>query len=295
MPKDEMPLLGAHMSIAHHPHMALLRGKEVGCQVIQIFTRNRTQWSAKGLTESEIVAFDRARRETSIDPVAIHNSYLINLASSKSDLRKRSFSLLLNEMEWAELLGIPYLVMHPGSHTGDGERRGLGRITEAINRVHDKTKDYRAKILLETTAGQGTNLGYRFEHLAEIFAQTEFKERLGVCFDTCHAFAAGYDFRTDEAYKQLFDEFDRTIGLQMLRLFHINDSKNGLGSKKDRHEHPGTGHIGLRAFSLLLNDPLFADLPFLLETPKGVDEDGVDRDFVNLNLLKSLIKRAGNR
>jgi deoxyribonuclease-4 len=290
MPKDEMPLLGAHMSIAHHPHKALLRGKEVGCQVIQIFTRNRSQWLAKGLTESEIVAFDRARRETLINPIAIHTSYLINLASSRSDVRKRSLHLLLYEMEWAERLGIPYLVMHPGSHTGDGERRGLGRITEAINRVHDKTKDYGVTILLETIAGQGTNLGYRFEHLAEIFAGAVYKERLGVCLDTCHVFAAGYDFRTAETYEQLFEEFDRIIGLRMLRLFHINDSKHGLGSKKDRHEHPGEGLIGSRGFSLLLNDPLFADLPFLLETPKGVDDDGGDRDFVNLNFLRTLIR-----
>lgn len=289
-----MPLLGAHMSIAGHPDKALLRGKEMGCQAIQIFTRNRARWSAKKLSEIEIDAFHRARRETSITPVAIHNSYLINLASPHSDVRKKSFSVLLDEMEWAELLKIPYLVMHPGSHMGDGENRGLERITEAINRVHERTRDYRAKILLETTAGQGTNLGYRFEHLAEIFKLTKSRERLGVCFDTCHVFAAGYDFRTEETYRQLLKEFDRIIGLNRLRLFHINDSKNGLGSRIDRHGHPGKGLIGLEAFSLLLNDPMFVDIPFLLETPKEVDVTGEDRDIVNLNLLKGLIK-AENR
>jgi len=249
------------------------------------------KWLARKLSESEIGDFCRVQKETSITPVAIHSSYLINLASPIPEARKRSFSLLLDEMKWAELLNIPYIVMHPGSHMGDGEKIGLARVAEAINRVHDSTSDDRVKILFETTAGQGTNLGYRFEHMADILEQTGSCERLGICFDTCHAFAAGYDFRTEEAYRQLLRAFDRIIGLDLLKLFHINDSKKGLGSKMDRHDHPGDGFIGLQPFSFFLNDPMFADLSFLLETPKGMDENGTDQDIVNLNHLKRLIRR----
>ena len=286
-----MPLLGAHMSIAGHPHKALLRGKETGCHVIQIFTRHRIKWSAKRLSEKEIDTFYKAREETSVIPVAIHNSYLINLASPKSDVRKKSFSTLTKEVEWAELLKIPYLVMHPGSHMGDGEKKGLRRIAEAINRIHDKFRDYHGQILLEITAGQGTHVGYCFEHMAEIFQLTECPERLGICFDTCHAFAAGYDFRSKETYRRLLKRFDKVVGLNRLKLFHVNDSKNALGSRIDRHEHPGEGFIGLKAFSFFMNDPNFRDLPFLLETPKEVDKNGINRDIINLNILRNLIRK----
>ena len=289
-----MPLLGAHMSIAGHPHKALFRGREAGCRVIQIFTRFRATWSAKGLTGMEIDTFLKAREETSVAPVAIHGSYLINLASPKTDVRERSFILLLKEMTWAELLHIPYLVLHPGSHLGAGEEEGLRRVIDALDRIHEKTRDFRVKILLETTAGQGTNLGCRFEQLAEVFALTEDRERLGICFDTCHAFASGYDFRTAETYRTLFEKFDMILGLDRLKLFHVNDSKKGLGSSLDRHEHPGEGLIGLDAFGLLLNDPIFSDHPFILETPKDVDENGVDWDTANLKILEGLIKGARN-
>ena len=285
-----MPLLGAHMSIAGGLYKAILRGKETGCQAIQIFTRNRNQWKTKRLSKTEIDLFQKKREETSINTVAAHTSYLINLASPRQDVFEKSFHALLDELERVELLTIPYLVMHPGSHLGDGEIRGLRRIAGAINRIHDRTGRYRTKILLEITAGQGTNLGYRFDHLAEIFEMIEPHERMGVCFDTCHAFAAGYDFRTKESYRQLLKEFDNIIGLNRLRLFHINDSKNRLGSRVDRHKHPGSGLIGLQGFSFLLNEPMFAHLPFLLETPKGMDENGIDMDIVNLNLLKNLIE-----
>ena len=289
-----MPLLGAHMSIAGHPEKALLRGRDVGCRVIQIFTRYRARWSAKDLTQVEAEAFLRTREKTSVLPVAIHTSYLINLASPRSDAREKSVSTLQKEMEWAKLLDIPYLVMHPGSHLGAGVKEGLKRVSEGIDRIHEKAGDCPTKILLETTAGQGANLGYRFEQLAEIIELSNAGERLGICLDTCHIFAAGYDFRTEKTYRTLLQKFDIIIGLDRLKLFHINDSKKGLGSKLDRHEHPGTGLLGLKAFSLLLNEPLFADLPFLLETPKDADENGVDRDIVNLNILKSLIKEAEN-
>ncbi|MFC1819889.1 deoxyribonuclease IV [Thermodesulfobacteriota bacterium] len=289
-----MPLLGAHMSIAGHPYKALIRGGETGCKVIQIFTRNRLKWSACGLSESEIEAFNRARTETSVIPIAIHGSYLINLASPRSDARERSLLLLLNEIEWAEQLDIPYLVIHPGSHMGIGEKKGLEWVAKMINRALDRSEGSSVKILLETTAGQGTSLGYRFEHLAEIIGLTESSERVGVCFDTCHVFASGYDFRNKEAYRQIIIKFGNVIGIDRLALYHINDSKNGPGSKIDRHDHPGNGLIGLKPFSFFLNDPIFSEHPFLLETPKGKYEKGVDRDIVNLKLLEGIINDYPN-
>ncbi len=288
MPEHKMPPLGAHMSISGGLHKALLRGEKTGCQVIQIFTRNRSRWKCKALSKKEIDTFHEIRDKAPVTPVAAHNSYLINLASPRSNVAEESFHALLDELGRAELLGIPYLVMHPGAHLGEGEAKGLLRIAEGINRIHDRTEGYSVKILLETTAGQGTNLGYRFDHLAEIIERTESKDRLGVCFDTCHAFAAGYDFRDLTTYQDLFRKFDDVIGLNRLMLFHINDSKKVLGSRVDRHEHPGVGKIGLQAFSQLLNDDRFSNHPFLLETPKGKDENGVDLDIINLNLLRGL-------
>ncbi len=278
------------MSISGGLSKALFRGKERGCQVIQIFTKNPNRWISRGLSPKEIDAFNEARRETSIEPVAAHDSYLINLASPRREDRKKSCHALLDEMDRAERLSIPYVVMHPGSHLGDGEKVGIKRISEALNHIFDRTSQFQVKILLETTAGQGTNLGYRFEHLAEIIGQTEAEERLGVCLDTCHVFAAGYDFRDEENYRKLVRDFDAIIGLNRCRLFHINDSKKGLGSRIDRHEHIGQGAIGERAFSFFLQSPIFWDLPFLLETPKGSDESGADRDLLNLRILRRLME-----
>jgi deoxyribonuclease-4 len=283
------------MSIAGGLHRAPLRGKETGCEVIQVFTRNRNRWNSVKLSQKDIDLFHKACEETAILPVAAHNSYLINLASTRPHVSEKSFRALLEELERTELLKIPYLVLHPGAHLGSGERRGLRHIAEAIDRVHDRTKDYRVKILLETTAGQGTSLGYRFEHLAKILELAVSRERLGVCLDTCHVFAAGYDFRTHKTYGQLVKEFDKIVGLNRLMLFHINDSKNDLGSRVDRHEHPGSGFVGFQGFSFFLNDPRFAHLPFLIETPKGKDEKGVDLDIVNLNVLRRLIKKRNRK
>ena len=278
------------MSITGGLSKALFRGRKRGCQVIQIFTKNPNRWISRGLSPKEIDAFNEARRETSIEPVAAHDSYLINLASPRREDREKSFHALLDEMDRAERLSIPYVVMHPGSHLGDGEKVGIKRISEALNHIFDRTSQFQVKILLETTAGQGTNLGYRFEHLAEIIGQTEAEERLGVCLDTCHVFAAGYDFRDEENYRKLVRDFDVIIGLNRCRLFHINDSKKGLGSRIDRHEHIGQGSIGERAFSFFLQSPIFRNLPFLLETPKGSDESGADRDLLNLRILRRLME-----
>lgn len=290
-----MPLLGAHMSISGGLHRAPLKGKEVGCQAIQIFTRNRNRWESKELSSEDIDLFHKACEETSIPVVAAHSSYLINLASMRSNVFEKSVHALFQELERVERLKIPYLVMHPGAHVGGGEKKGLEQIAGALKGVLERTSDYRVKILLETTAGQGTSLGYRLEHLAEILEMAKFRDRLGICLDTCHAFAAGYDFRTVKAYRQFLREFDRILGLARLRLFHINDSKTGLGSRVDRHEHLGAGCIGPKAFSFFLNDPKLAHLPFLIETPKGKNKRGQDWDSVNLNLLKSLIKKADHK
>jgi deoxyribonuclease-4 len=290
MLRDNMPLLGAHMSISGGLFKALFRGKERGCKVVQIFTKSPNRWSSRELSEKEIDAFNEARSKTSIEPVAAHDSYLINLASPRGEDRKKSFDALMDEMERAERLSIPYLVMHPGAHLGDGEKAGIERIAEALNHIFDRTSQFQVKILLETTAGQGTNLGYRFEHLAEIIEKTGAEERLGVCVDTCHIFAAGYDFRDEENYKELVRDLDATVGLNRCRLFHVNDSKYGLGSRIDRHEHIGRGCIGERGLSFFLNSPIFGDLPFLLETPKGSDEFGADRDLLNIRILKRLME-----
>ncbi len=278
------------MSISGGLDRAIFRGKELGCQVIQIFTRNAARWKARALSRREIDSFLKAREETSVEPVAVHNSYLINLASPRVPVRRKSFHALLAEMERAERLKIPYLVMHPGSHLGDGEETGLKRIIDALNRVFDQTPSYGLKILLETTAGQGTNLGYCFGHLARIIEGVEGPGRLGICLDTCHVFAAGYDFRTKEAYKDFIQKLDAEIGLGYLKLLHINDAKNGLGSGIDRHEHLGRGLIGEKAFSFFLKDPAFKDTPFLLETPKGEDEMGLDWDIRNLGLMRYLLE-----
>jgi deoxyribonuclease-4 len=290
-----MPLLGAHMSISGGLYRALLKGREVGCQAIQIFTRNQIQWNSKELSTKEIDLFHKACEETAIPVVAAHSSYLINLASTRSHVFEKSVHSLVQEMVRVERLGIPYLVMHPGAHVGGGEKKGLEQIAGALNGVLERTSGYRVKILLETTAGQGTSLGYRLEHLAEILEMAECQDRLGICVDTCHAFAAGYDFRTVKAYRQFLKEFDTILGLARLGLLHINDSKNGLGSRVDRHEHPGAGCIGLKAFSFFLNDPKLAQLPFLIETPKGKNKHGQDWDRVNLSLLKGLIKKANHK
>jgi deoxyribonuclease-4 len=280
------------MSIAGGLDRAFERGKATGCQVIQIFTRNANQWQCRPLSVPEIHAFHKARQKSGIHPVAVHDSYLINLASPRAELRERSLNALLVEISRAEILEIPYVVMHPGFHLGAGEAVGLQRIADALNRIHDLTPDCRAKLVLETTAGQGTSLGYRFEHLADILDRSEASERLRICVDTCHLFAAGYDFRTAETYRNLIERFSALIGLDYLAMIHVNDAKKGLGSKVDRHEHLGQGFIGETAFSLFLTDPVFRNLPFLIETPKGRDEEGNDWDVRNLTFLRQLMEKG---
>jgi deoxyribonuclease-4 len=278
--------LGAHMSIGGGVDTAFDRGEQVGCDAIQIFTKNNNQWRAAPLKEETVERYHRRQAETGIRPVVAHSSYLLNLASPKDELWHKSIEALVVEMERCETLAIPYLVIHPGSHMGSGEEVGIVRITEALNLAHDRLPDAQVKITLETTAGQGTNLGYRFEHLAAMIDGTEANERLAVCYDTCHTLAAGYDYRTPEGYADVLAQFDEIIGLDRLSVFHLNDSKQDLGSRRDRHEHIGEGSVGLDGFRHLLNDPRFQETPMLLETPKSKD---MHEDVENLARLRALV------
>ena len=281
------------MSVAGGLERALFRGRDAGCDIIQIFTAGSRQWKPRELTGGEVDAFHRAREQTIVQPVAAHTNYLINLASPRPEVAERSVRSLEQEMVRASLLGIPYVVLHPGSHLGSGESRGLLRISEGLNRVLKAVGDRGVVLLLETTAGQGTSLGCRLEHLAEIREGVEQSHLMGVCLDTCHVFAAGYDFCTDSAYRRFIESFARTVGLDRLKLFHINDSKTPMGSRVDRHEHIGEGRIGGEALGRFLRDPRFSGHAFVLETPKGKDKKGRDSDMLNLGRLRRLSLTTG--
>ncbi|MGE0679968.1 MAG: deoxyribonuclease IV [Candidatus Binatia bacterium] len=280
------PLLGSHMSIAGGVDKALLQGKEVGCDAIQIFTKSSRQWVSKPLGEEEIANFHEAKKITGITAVIAHDSYLYNFAATDTALRKKSVNGLIEEMERCEALGIAYLIAHPGAHVGAGEAVGIKTVAKSIDEMHKACAGFTTRLALEITAGQGSNLGYRFEHVRQIIDAAKAPERLRVCFDTEHAFAAGYDLRTTEGYEQTFTEFDDTIGLDLLVAFHLNDAKKDLGCRVDRHEHIGKGFLGLEAFRLLMNDKRFWGLPMCLETPKSAD---CHEDRENLATLRGLI------
>jgi deoxyribonuclease IV len=275
--------LGAHMSISGGLDKAIIRGQEVGCEAMQLFTKNSNQWKAKPLTPTEVTAFRDACQAAGIGPVIAHSAYLINLAAPDEALYEKSIQAFVDELQRCELLGIPYLVVHPGAHMGTGEEQGLKRITAAIDRIHRDAPKMQAAIVLEITAGQGTVLASKFEHFATILEQVEEPERLGFCLDTCHLLAAGYDFRTPEGYAQMMEAWDELVGIERIRVIHLNDSKKDLGSRVDRHEHIGQGYIGTKGFEWLLNDPHLADLPMVLETPK--DDDADVRNLATLRRL----------
>ncbi|NLG51312.1 MAG: deoxyribonuclease IV [Chloroflexi bacterium] len=279
--------LGAHMSIAGGPANALRRGHSIECDAIQMFTRNANQWRARDLTTEEVAEFRRVRAETGISPVVAHSSYLINLATPDDALWTKSLNALLDETDRCQQLGICDYVLHPGSHVGAGEEAGLERVLQALDTACEETAGSPVRVVLEITAGQGTNLGYRFEQLAWLIERAAAPERLGVCFDTAHAFAAGYDLRDEASYRATWQEFDAVIGLDQLRVIHLNDSKRELGSRVDRHEQIGEGSLGVEAFRLLVNDPALRHVPMLLETPKGEE---MLEDIVNLTVLRSLIE-----
>ena len=280
-----MALLGAHESVAGGLHLAFDRIHQVGGESLQIFTRNQRQWNPAEVTEDERELFARAWDEHPSMPVASHASYLVNLASAKVELAKKSIAAFTGELQRCELLQIQLVVMHPGSHGGDGVEDGLARFTQNLDLCLEQA-DNQVMVLLETTAGQGTGLGSRFRELAAIIETSKYPEKLGVCVDTCHIFAAGYDIRSPEAYRATMESFDSQVGIERIKFFHLNDSKKGLGSRVDRHEHIGKGEIGLEGFRNLLNDPRFADHPMTLETPKGKD---LHEDRENLETLRSLL------
>jgi deoxyribonuclease IV len=292
-----MPRLGAHLSIGGGLPRAVDRAVATRCEALQIFTKSVGQWRARVLPDDEIVLFRRRIAETRIHPVVAHNSYLINIAAAAPALRHQSQAALEEEYDRAEALDLTGLVMHPGSYTTGTEEQGLRLIAIGLRELLRKRPDSAPLILLEHTAGQGTNLGHRFEHLATILEHLDGSPRIGVCLDTCHLLAAGYDICSEDGYEQTFRDFDRIVGLDRLKAFHLNDSKKPCGSRVDRHEHIGKGCLGLDPFRRLVNDPRFAGLPMLLETPKldtpeSRKKSDVDPwDARNLRTLRRLIRK----
>jgi deoxyribonuclease-4 len=281
-------LLGAQMSIAGGVDLAPLRGQEVGCRAIQLFTKSSNQWRARPLPPEEIERYRANLQATGIAQAVAHDSYLINLASTDPALHQRSMAAFLEELERAEALGIPYLVTHPGAHMGAGEEAGLRQVANSLRELLKRTKGYRVQVVLETTAGQGSTLGHRFEEIAVLLDGIGIPERTGVCLDTCHVFAAGYDIRTPDGYAEVLGAFDQVVGISHLRVIHLNDSKKDLGCRVDRHEHIGKGAIGLEAFRCLVTDPRLRGLPMILETPK--DGNFVSADRRNLKTLRRLVQ-----
>ena len=260
------PLIGAHMSIAGGLSLSVERALSIGCTTMQIFTKSNRSWFDKPFNSNEVAAFKQAVARSSMHEIMVHCSYLINIGASSEAVEKNSVQSLALELERTQLLGIPYLVLHPGSHTGAGIAAGLKKIAANLDVVFEKASG-ETMILIETMAGQGTNLGATFEEIQKILAWTTHKKLLGVCFDTCHVFSAGYNFCTAAGYDYVFNQFDEIIGLKHLRAFHINDSKTSLNSHKDRHEALGLGSIPLSFFKQLMLDERFAHVPKILETP----------------------------
>jgi deoxyribonuclease-4 len=279
-------MVGAHMSVAGGLHNAVLEAARYRCRAVQIFSKSSNQWAARKLTDEDIQAWNDARTRHPMLPV-VHDSYLINLASPDPTLLERSRAAFLEEVLRCDRLSIPFLVFHPGAHMGAGEDEGIARIAASLDWVCERDGDSGAKLLLETTAGQGTSIGHTIEHLARIVEGVRRPERLGICIDTCHVLAAGHEIRTPEGYEEFMGRIDRLLGIDRVRCFHVNDSKKDLGSRVDRHEHIGKGFLGTRAFGFILRDPRFVDVPKILETPKT---DDMDRK--NLSLLRRLASGA---
>lgn len=277
--------LGAHMSIAGGLYKAIDRAVAAGCGTLQIFTRSSNQWKGKPVKDAEADLFRSAFTASGLHEIISHDIYLINLAAPEGDTRDKSLAAFADEMSTCAQLGIGKIVMHPGSHLADAPEIGLKRVIEAFDQLFAQVPQYEGLILLETTAGQGSNLGRTFQELATIIEGSSFSDRFGVCFDTCHTFAAGYNTATPEGYTDVMEQFDRILGIQRLQCFHFNDSKKGLGSRVDRHEHIGKGALGLEPFRFIMNDSRFTNIPKILETPKG-DDDSMDRE--NLALLRGL-------
>lgn len=281
-------LLGSHLSIAGGYYKAADTAAALGMATVQIFTKNNNQWQGKPLTDDDVRRFREAVDRAGLQRPCAHNSYLINIASPDDVLWEKSVDALVDEVQRAERLGLAGVVMHPGSSVKSTPEEGLQRIVAGLDEAHRRTQGVQVELWLETTAGQGSCLGWRFEELGQLLAEVQESERLGICLDTCHIFAAGYGLQAAEDYAATFDAFDKLIGLDRLRAFHLNDSKKPQGSRVDRHEHIGEGHLGLEPFRHLLNDPRFVDRPMYLETEKG-ERDGEDLDAINLRTLRGLI------
>ena len=280
--------IGCHISIAGGIDNSVKRAEKLGCSTMQIFSKNASTWREKILKKEEVKSFRENLKNSDINPIFIHTSYLINLASPSDELYFKSINAFIEEMKRADLLlPDPYLIIHPGAHTGAGEEYGIQRIIRALNIILEESTDLNLKtmILLEDTAGSGTNLGYSFRQLRRMFEGVKDRKRIGICFDTCHAFAAGYDLSHHEGIERTLEEIEEYLGLERLKVIHLNDSKFPLGSRKDRHMHIGKGYIGLEAFKVLVNHKHLKNLPFILETPKYDEKD----DLKNINLVKSLV------
>lgn len=278
-------LLGAHMSIAGGLNEAVDLLVEAGGNTLQIFTGSPGQWSRRKISDEEAESFKSYCQENGIHPILVHAPYLLNLATSDEKLRQRSIKALRREVETAELLGAFCVIVHMGAHRGIGEEEGLKNLSKSLGQVLENTDKSEVLLLLESTSGQGTQLGYRFEHIRDVIRDCRYHPRIGVCLDTCHLFTSGYDISTRQGYIKTFEEFKSLISWDRLKAIHVNDSKKHYGSRIDRHQHIGKGHIGLDGFSFIMNDPRLKDIPFILETPK---EDEMDR--VNIQTLKDLIK-----
>lgn len=280
-------LLGAHTSIQGGVSKAVDLAEKLKFTAMQIFTKNNNQWKGKPLSDDEVDSYKTKLKNSGIKFVVSHDSYLINLCAKDEEILQKSREAFLDELTRCEMLAIPFLNFHPGAHGGNGEDYGIKLIAESLNIVHSKTKNFKVKSMLEVTAGQGTALGYKFEHLAKIIELVDYKERMSVCIDTAHIFAAGYNIKDEKEYEKVINDFDEIIGLSRLNCFHMNDSKKELGSRVDRHDHIGKGFIGIEGFRNIMNDKRLTHIPKILETPKGKEQL---EDLENLSVLKSLIR-----
>jgi deoxyribonuclease-4 len=280
-------LLGTHVSTAGGFCKALDRAESIGCTAMQVFVKGNTRWAFPAPKTEDVAKYRERISKSGVQSVIAHSIYLVNLCSNNPEFLRKSIEDMVDEIQRCELLGIEGLVMHPGAHCGAGVEFGIEQVAKALDTIFEQTPDAKCRVLLETTAGQGSSVGGQFEHVAEIMKQVRNQKRLGVCLDTCHVFAAGYEIRNPESYGAMWKQFDKVIGMKKLRAIHLNDSKKGLGSKLDRHEHIGKGELGLEPFRFIMNDPALRGIPMVLETDKDPD---MKQDVENLEVLKSLLE-----
>lgn len=280
--------IGAHVSVAGGLDKVVPRAVKIGCETIQIFTKSNIQWGSRELTEDEIKNFQIDLKKFNIHPVVVHSSYLINLCARDREILKKSREAFIDELKRCENIGAMYLVFHPGAHLGKGEDYGIKLTAESINLSHERTKNFKTLTVIEITSGQGTAIGYRFDQIKKIIDLVEDKSRVGVCIDTCHLFSAGYDIRSEKGCENVFKEFDEMIGIERIKVLHLNDSKRELNSRIDRHYHIGKGYIGKDAFRYIMRNPNFKNIPKIIETPKGYDDKF---DIANLTALRRLAKQ----